>query len=78
MQNLALGKALSKRIEKDKIFDLMLPITDAHGGDLQGGFVVMEVPFDKAANEEEALKIGIAIRDELQNKIHSKAALYKR
>lgn len=78
MENLAAGKPLSKRIDKEKIFDLMLPITDTRGGDLNGGFVVMEVPFDKAANDEQALKIGIAIRDELQSAISSKAALYQR
>jgi hypothetical protein len=78
MENLAAGKPVSKRIDKEKIFDLMLPITDAHGGDLNGGFVVMEVPFDKATNEQEALKIGIAIRDELQSAIPNKAALYQR
>jgi hypothetical protein len=78
MENLAAGKPVSKRIAAEKIFDLMLPITDAHGGDLNGGFVVMEVPFTKADNEEQALKIGLAIRDELQSEIPSKAALYKR
>jgi hypothetical protein len=78
MENLAAGKPLSKRIEKEQIYDLMLPITDAHGGDLNGGFVVMEVPFSKAENEQQALKIGLAIRDELQSKITSKAALYQR
>jgi hypothetical protein len=78
MENLAAAKPLSKRVDKEKIFDLMLPITDAHGGDLDGGFVVMEVPFSKATNEQEALKIGLAIRDDLQREIPSKAALYQR
>jgi len=78
MKNLAAGKPISTRIDKEKIFDLMLPITDAQGGDLNGGFVVMEVPFSRADNEEQALKIGIAIRDELQRAIPSKAALYER
>jgi hypothetical protein len=78
MVNLAAGKPLSKRIDKDKIFDLMLPITDAQGGDLNGGFVVMEVPLTKAADEQQALNIGIAIRDELQKNISSKSALYQR
>ncbi len=77
LEHLAAGKPLALRIEKDKIFDLMLPITDAQGGNLNGGFVVMEVPFAKAANEQQALKIGIAIRDELQSGIDSKDALYK-
>jgi hypothetical protein len=78
MQKLAAGKAVAVRVEKDSIYDLLLPVTDARGGDLDGGFLVMEVPFTKAANEEEALKIGVSIRDELQSKIASKAALYQR
>ncbi len=78
MQNLAAGKPLAVRVEKDHIFDLMLPITDKRGGDLNGGFVVMEVPFSKAQDEQQALKIGLAIRDELQQSIPSRAALYQR
>ena len=65
------------RIEKDKVFDLLIPMTDAKGRDLNGGFVVMEVPYSKANNEEEALKIGVAIRDDMQSQIPSKKALYK-
>ena len=30
---------------------MLIPITDASGGDLNGGFVVMEVPYSKAANQ---------------------------
>jgi hypothetical protein len=78
MEHLAAAKPLVLRIDKEKIFDLMLPITDATGGDLNGGFVVMEVPFENAADEQQALKIGIAIRDEIQSEITSKAALYQR
>jgi hypothetical protein len=71
------GKPTAVRLEKDKTFDLLIPMTDANGGDLDGGFVVMEVPFAKASNEQEALKIGVAIRDELQAQIPNKAALYQ-
>ena len=78
MEKLAAGKAVAVRVEKDSIFDLLLPITDAHGGDLNGGFVVMEVPFTKAANEQDALKIGVVVRDELQAQIESRAVLYQR
>ena len=78
MQNLAAGKAVAVRIEKDKIFDLMLPLTDSHGGDLKGGFVVMEVPFSKAQDEQQSLQIGLAIRDELRQAIPNQAALYQR
>jgi hypothetical protein len=77
MKNLATGKPVAKKLEKDKTFDLLLPLTDAKGRDLDGGFVVMEVPFTKATNEEEAIKIGVTVRDEIQKQIPSKKALYK-
>jgi hypothetical protein len=74
-----LGKAtpLAVRVDKDQIFDLLIPITDARGGDLDGGFIVMEVPYAKAANEKEALKIGVAIRNEVQSQIPNKSAMYQ-
>jgi hypothetical protein len=77
LEKLATGKPTAVRIEKDKVFDLLIPMTDSKGGDLSGGFVVMEVPYDKASNEQDALKIGVAIRDEIQEQIPSKAALYQ-
>jgi hypothetical protein len=77
LEKLATGKPTAVRLEKDKVFDLLIPMTDAKGGDIDGGFVVMEVPYTKASNEEEALKIGVAIRDELQSQIPNKAALYQ-
>ncbi len=78
LEKLAAGKPVADRVEKEQIFDLMLPMTDAHGGDLDGGFVVMEVPFSKASSEQEALAIGVKVRDELQAQIPNKAALYQR
>ena len=77
LEKLAQHKDLAVRIEKEGIYDLLLPITDEHGGDLDGGFVVMEVPFDKAASEADALKIGAQIRNEIQSQIKSKDALYQ-
>lgn len=77
LQKLTAGKEVAARIEKDKIFDLFLPLTDVHGGDLDGGFVVMEVPFAKAANEAEALAIGVTIRDEVKALIADKDSMYK-
>ncbi|WP_252263513.1 hypothetical protein [Paracidobacterium acidisoli] len=77
LKKLATGEPTAVRVEKDQIFDLLIPMTDASGGDLGGGFVVMEVPFSKANNEQEALKIGVAIRDEIQARIPNKAALYQ-
>lgn len=77
VEKLAAGKTVAMRIDDEKIFDLLLPMTDANGGDLKGGFVVMEVPFSKATTEAEALKIGMVVRDEIQAKIPSRAALYQ-
>jgi hypothetical protein len=77
LEKLAAGKDTATRVDDEKIFDLFLPITDAHGGDLKGGFVVMEVPFSRATTEAEALKIGKVVRDDLQAKIPSRAALYQ-
>jgi hypothetical protein len=77
IEKLAKQTPIAVRVDKSKIFDLLIPITDANGGDLSGGFVVMEVPYSKASNEEEALKIGVAIRDEVQSQIPSKAAMYQ-
>jgi hypothetical protein len=77
MKNLATGKPVAKRLEKDKTFDLLIPLTDAKGRDLDGGFVVMEVPFSKASNEEEAIKIGVSVRNDIQKQIPSKKALYQ-
>ncbi|HEY4045631.1 MAG TPA: hypothetical protein VGM27_02090 [Acidobacteriaceae bacterium] len=48
---MAQNKPFAARLAKDKTFDLLIPTTDANGGDLDGGFVVMEVPYSKASNE---------------------------
>lgn len=77
LEKLAQNKPIAVRLDKSQTFDLLIPIADASGGDLDGGFVVMEVPYSKAANEDEALRIGIGIRDEVQSQIPSKAALYR-
>lgn len=77
MAKLATNKPVAVRLEKDKTFDLLIPIHDAKGRDLSGGFVVMEVPFTKASTEEEAIKIGVAVRDDMQRQIPSMKALYR-
>lgn len=77
LEKLAQNKPIAVRQDKDKTFDLLVPITDSNGRDIDGGFVVMEVPYSKAGNEEEALKIGVGIRDEVQRQIPSKTALYQ-
>ena len=77
LANLAENKPVAARLDKSKTFDLLLPITDSNGGDLDGGFVVMEVPYSKAANKKQAIKIGIRVRNEVQRLIPSRAALYQ-
>lgn len=77
LEKLAQNKPIAVPLDKSKTFDLLIPLADAHGGDLDGGFVVMEVPYSKAANEEEALKIGIRVRDQVQQLIPSRSALYQ-
>jgi hypothetical protein len=77
MEKLAAARPVSEPVDKDKIFDLFLPLTDAKGRDIGQGFVVMEVPYSRANNADEALKIGLAIRDELQKQIPSKGFLYQ-
>jgi hypothetical protein len=77
LEKLAKATPIAARVDKEQIFDLLIPITDANGGDLAGGFVVMEVPYSKASNEAEALKIGVAVRDEVQRQIPSKNAMYQ-
>jgi hypothetical protein len=77
LDKLAKNKPIAVRLDKSSTFDLLLPLTDAHGGDINGGFVVMEVPYSKAANEEEALRIGVTVRDQVQKLIPSRDALYQ-
>jgi hypothetical protein len=77
LENPAAGKPVAVRLEKDQVFDLLIPMTDSKGRDLNGCFVVMEGPYSRANNEEEALKIGVAIHDDARRRIPSKKALYQ-
>lgn len=77
MKKVMAAKASAERIDKDGIYDLFLPLSDADGRDIGQGFVVMEVPFKNADSPEKALKIGEEIRNEIQRQIPSRDALYK-
>jgi hypothetical protein len=77
LQIVAIGKPHALRDEKGHFYDLSLPIADRDGKDIGDGFLVMEVPFANATSEEQALKIGAIIRDELQRQISSRDALYR-
>ena len=77
MEKVMQAKPSVERIEKDGIYDLFLPLSDAKGRDIGQGFVVMEVPFKNASDAGAALKIGEQIRNEIQRQIPSRDALYQ-
>ncbi len=60
--------------EEGGFFDLGLPMTDSQKRPV--GMMVMEIPYKAAATKEEALRMGLAIRDEIAGKISSKEALF--
>ena len=74
---LAARKPHLLRDEKGHFFDLAFPISDSEGRDIGGGLLVLEVPYADASSEDAALRIGAAIRDELQKQIPSKDDLYR-
>jgi hypothetical protein len=75
MQLLATGKPQAAKVDKDSIYDLLIPLSDKNGGAV--GFVVMEIPFTEAKDKEDALQKGVAIRDEIQKQISSKEQLFQ-
>lgn len=77
LEKLAENKQIAVALDASRTFDLLIPIAAANGGDLNGGFIVMEVPYSKASNQDDALKIGLEIHDEIQRLIPGKAALYQ-
>ena len=78
MEKLAMNKPIAERVDKEGIYDLLLPLHDASGHDLGQGFLVMEVPLHDASSEQQALQFGEKVRDELQQQIPDRAALYQR
>ncbi len=60
--------------EEGGFFDLGLPMSDAHGSTI--GLMVMEIPYRYAATSDEALAMGLKIRDEIAARIPSKQALF--
>ena len=77
MKKVAAAKPNAERIDKDGIYDLFLPLTDAKGRDIGQGFLVMEVPFANASDAEQALRIGEKIRQEVQRQIPGRDSLYQ-
>jgi hypothetical protein len=75
MELVATGKPQSTKVDKDSIYDLLLPLSDTTGK--QVGFVVMEIPFTQSKDKDEALEKGLAVRDEMQKQIKSKEQLFQ-
>ncbi len=75
MELLASGKPSVTKVDKDHIYDLLIALADDQGRPV--GFVVMEIPLNMASDENDALRKGIAIRDEMQKQIKSKAELFQ-
>jgi DNA-binding beta-propeller fold protein YncE len=69
------GKPTVKRNDKDRFFDLCLPISDATGIPL--GVTVMEIRYASAKDAEDALAKATAIRNEMQRKIANHDQLFE-
>jgi len=75
MELLASGKPSVTKVDKDQIYDLLMALADDQGRPV--GFVVMEIPLTMASDEQDALRKGIAVRDEMHKQIKSKAELFQ-
>ncbi|HTJ25804.1 MAG TPA: hypothetical protein VMA36_06525 [Candidatus Limnocylindria bacterium] len=58
-------------------WDMALPIADAHGSDIGGGLLIIEMPFRYAHTRAEALAKASAIRDEIAAKIPRAGTLFR-
>jgi hypothetical protein len=61
--------------EEGGFFDLGLPMFDAQKRPL--GLMVMEIPYKFASTNDDALKMGLKIRDEIAARIPNKQALFQ-
>ncbi len=66
LQHLATGQPWVTKISKEGIYDLLLPLADQSGS--QVGFTVMEIPLNRAADEQNAVQKAVAVRDEIRSK----------
>jgi DNA-binding beta-propeller fold protein YncE len=69
------GKPTVKKNDKDKFFDLALPMADATGK--QFGLTVMEIPFKFAKDSDEALAKATVVRDQMQSRIPTFSRLFE-
>lgn len=60
--------------EEGGFFDLGLPLADNQQRPI--GIMVMEIPYKAAATKEDALRMGLALRDQISAEIPSKEALF--
>ena len=61
--------------EEGGFFDMGLPMSDTQNRHF--GLLVLEIPYRYAVTEKGALQIGLKIRDEVEARIPSKAALFE-
>ena len=61
--------------EEGGFFDLGLPMFDADKRPI--GLMVMEIPYKIASTSDEALRMGLRIRDEIATRIPNKQALFE-
>jgi DNA-binding beta-propeller fold protein YncE len=69
------GKPTVQRNDKEKFFDLCLPISDAAGIPL--GITVMEIPYVSAKDADDALAKATIVRNEMQRKILNHDQLFE-
>jgi hypothetical protein len=75
MSALASGKPSVVKVDKEQIYDLLIALPDASSK--QVGFLVMEIPLSRAKNEDDALAMGIKVRDEFSREIKNKEQLFQ-
>ena len=75
MSALASGKPSVVKVDKEQIYDLLIALPDAFSK--QVGFLVMEIPLSRAKNEDDALAMGIKVRDEFSREIKNKEQLFQ-
>jgi DNA-binding beta-propeller fold protein YncE len=68
-------KPAVKNVDKDRFFDLGLPVSDSEGRSI--GMCVMEIPYAFAKDPQEAVAKATVVRDELQRKIANRAQLFE-
>lgn len=72
LQIVAAGKP--QAVKKDGFWDTFVPFHDGSGTTI--GFLIMEVPFSTAKVPDGAIAVGVAIRNEVEKQVPTKATLF--